>query len=326
MIFYKCFLLFLIGFFHLEVKGESKKFYDKKYFNNEIGKKYFPTTNMSGQLYFTIGSLSESSSTESLHFTYENKIRLNTSFKGSDKLLTIIESGNAFDSPLNLDLQSKKGETLKISTLLYQFKLDDEYELVIGPKMFGYNGLAGKSTAYNERIAILDGSNYTTSSGIGPGLVISTTKENGFNTTLKIASDSNSIDNESLHYISQVGLTKTNYGGTFTVNLNNEFNAYGLATFYQPGNFPAISASIEFKDDNSSKNIKNWVIGLEKSLVNKKIGIAVGTHNEEEKIAYEAWSKVNISDKLKIIPVFFVRENNKATQELGLSINTQFIY
>ena len=109
---------------------------------------------------------------------------MNTTFKGTDNLLTVIESGNASDSPLRLDLQSKKGDDLEISTILYEFKLGDEFEAIIGPKMFGYHGLAGKSTAYNERIAILDGSNYTTSSGIGPGIGISNRKKNGFNTSL----------------------------------------------------------------------------------------------------------------------------------------------
>ena len=240
--------------------------------------------------------------------------------------MTVFESGNAIDSPLMLDLQSKKGDNLKISTLLYKFQLDDEYEAIIGPKMFGYHGLAGKSTAYNERIAILDGSNYTTSSGIGPGIGISYTKKNGFNTSYKISSDSAQIDNDSIFLISQIGLTRKNFGGTITTNLNNDFKAIGIATFYKPKIFPSISASIEYKDENSSKTIKNWVLALQKSLENKKIGIAVGTYNADEKIGYESWSEINISDKFKIIPVFFVRQNNQVNPELGFSINTKFSY
>ena len=37
-------------------------------------------------------------------------------------------------------------------------------------------------------------------------------------------------------------------------------------------------------------------------------------------------SNINISDKLKIIPVFFVRETHKVNPELGFSINTKFSY
>ena len=164
------FIFFVLQVFFLDAYGSSKKVEEKINSKYKLEKKYFPTTNVKGSLFFTLGALSESTSSESLHFTYENKIRLNTSFKGTDNLLTVFESGNALESPLMLDLQSKKGDNLKISTLLYKFQLDDEFDAIIGPKMFGYHGLAGKSTAYNERIAILDGSNYTTSSGIGPGL------------------------------------------------------------------------------------------------------------------------------------------------------------
>ena len=166
---------------------------------------------------------------------------------------------------------------------MYKFKLDDEYEAIIGPRMFGYNGLAGKSTAYNERIAILDGSNYTTSSGIGPGIGISSRKKNGFNTSFKISSDKSQIDNESIYFISQIGLTKKDWGGTITTNLNNDFEAYGIATFYKPKHFPSISASIEFKDIDSIKTIKNWVFALQQSLPNKKKSVLQLAHTMQRK-------------------------------------------
>ncbi len=328
MVSIKKFLLasfFFIQFFNLNSYGENKKIDEKNLIEN-LEKEYFSTTNIKGNLFFTLGALEDSNSSEYLHFTYENKIRLNTSFNSNDNLLTIIESGNAMNSPLDLDLQSKKGDNLKISTLLYQFKFDDEFEAIIGTKMFGFHGLAGKSTAYNERVAILDGSNYTTSSGIGPGIGISKRNKNGVNTSIKIASNSSKIDNESIHFISQVGLTKRRFGGTITTNLNDKFNAYGLATFYKPKNFPSISTSIEYKNGDSINTIKNWVFGLQKSLQNKKIGIAVGTYNEEEEIGYEGWSEINISDRLKIIPVVFARDNNRTNRELGFSINSKFSY
>jgi len=319
-------LFFLLPIFNYNVNGEILQVREKKIFREKLKKVNFPHTKIKGVAYFTLGALSESSSSESLHFTYENKLKVNTSFNGNDNLLAIFESGNAMDSQLNLDLQSKKGDNLKLSTLFYKFELNDELETIIGPKMFGYHGLAGKSTAYNERIAILDGSNYTTSSGIGPGIGISKIKKNGFSSSIKLSSNKSSFDNGSMHLISQIGLDKKNWGGTVTTNINDEFNAYGLATFYKLGNFPSISASIEYKDGKSTKTIKNWVFAAQQNFQNKKIGIAVGTHNSEEKVAYECWSEINMSDKLKLIPIFFIRENNYANSEIGISINTKFSY
>ena len=318
-------LYFLIKNLSLSLLAESSDNNSINYVNNSY-EKFTPTTKINGNLFFTLGALDSPVSNEALQFSYENKIRLNTSFKDTDKLLIIFESGNAFDNPLNLDLQSKKGDNLKISTLLYKFEMASSMEAVIGPKMFGYHGLAGKSTDYNERIAILDGSNYTTSSGIGPGIGISTRKNNGLNASLKLASNSSKIDNEATHLISQVGLTKKKFGGTITSNLNKEFNAIGLAAFYKPNYFPSISASIEQKNGDSINSIENWVIALQKNYQNKKFGLALGTYNEEERICYEGWSEIGMSNGVKLIPVIFLRENDNDKSDLGFAINTKISY
>ena len=106
------FLLIFFQFYDLKVLGDSKKIVKNTDSEKTFEKIYFPTTNIKGDLFFTLGALLQSNSSEALHFTYENKFKINTSFKGTDKLLTIIESGNASNSPLNLDLQSKKGDNL----------------------------------------------------------------------------------------------------------------------------------------------------------------------------------------------------------------------
>lgn len=321
-------LYFLINYLSLGLHAESTDIKSKKHenFKNNSLEKVSPNIKINGSLFFTLGALDSPLSNESFQFSYENKIRFNTSFKDKDKLLIIFESGNAIGNQLNLDLQSKKGDNLKVSTILYKFEMANSFEAVIGPKMFGYNGLAGKSTAYNERIAILDGSNYTTSSGIGPGVGISKRKNNGLNASLKLASNSTKIDNEATHLITQFGLTKKKYGGTITNNFNNEFNAIGLAAFYKPNKFPSISASIEQKNGDSIKKIKNWVFALQKNYQNKKFGLALGTYNEEEEICYEGWSEIDISNSLKLIPVIFVRENDKVKSDLGFAINTKISY
>tara|TARA_Y100001968_G_scaffold84979_1_gene76109 strand:+ start:3775 stop:4764 length:990 start_codon:yes stop_codon:yes gene_type:complete len=321
-------LFIVIETFNLHAYGEIRKLKDQEheYSTNKLSGTFFPKSIIKGNLFFTLGALESSSSSESLHFTYENKIRINTTFNGSDDLLTIIESGNAQDSPLELDLQSKKGDVLKVSTLLYQFPIGDEIHAIVGPKMFGYNGLAGKSTLYNERLAILDGSNFTTSSGSGPGAGISIRKKNGFNASTKIASNSNEIENESIHTINQVGLTRKNFGGTITSNHNNKFNASGIAFYYKLPQLSSISVAIEQKDGDEIQKTYNWIFALQKKVNNKKFGIAVGTHNDEEEIGFEGWSEIAISDKIALIPVFFTRETNNSKSDLGLALNMQISY
>ena len=61
--------------------------------------------------------------------------------------------------------------------------------------------------------------------------------------------------------------------------------------------------SIEQKEGDKFKKTINWIFALQKTFENKKLGLAVGTHNEKENIAYELGSEIETTDKLKIIPV-----------------------
>ena len=94
------FIFFVLQVFFLDAYGSSKKVDEKISSEDKLEKNYLPITNIKGSLFFTLGALSDSTSSESLHFTYENKIRLSTSFKGTDNLLTVFESGNALDLSL----------------------------------------------------------------------------------------------------------------------------------------------------------------------------------------------------------------------------------
>ena len=323
------FLFLLIQSLGLISKSQTEKVKVPKNLSFEKNEKnFFPVTTFSGSTFFTLGAIDSKdvSKNNAVHSSYENKIKSKTSFTGKDFLLIEFESGNAINSPLNLDLQSKKGDTLKLSTMFYKFQINDELGAIVGPKMFGYHGLAGKSTAYNERIAILDGSNYTTSSGLGPSFGFFMKKKTGLNASMKVASNNSEMSSESTHFINQIGYTKKFFGGTITSNLNDEFNAYGLSIYFKPIKSLSISSSIEQKDNFLSKKINNWIFALQKNDEFKNFGIAVGTHNEQEMIGYEAWSEIMISDKIKLIPVFFIRENIERNRDLGFAINSKFSF
>ena len=84
-----------------------------------------------------------------------------------------------------------------------------------------------------------------------------------------------------------------------------------------------------FKEKNKEPNNKNqlekWVIAFQKKVKKDNFGIAIGTYNEDEKIAYEAWADFEYSKNLKIIPVIFIKETNFG-EETGFAINTKFSY
>ena len=316
-------ILFLIFYASPNQILKAKDKFEYKTYIDKI--QFIPTTKVTSNIFFTLGGVQSPLKSESIHATIETKTRISTSFNGDDNLLAIFESGNAQNSPLNLDLQSKKGDNIKISTLLYKFPLNDGIQITVGPKMFGYHGLAGKSTLYNERYAILDGSNYTTSSGIGPGIAIAARNKKGLNASLKLASNSQIIDEQTRHAISQIGFNKRFYGGTITSNFNNNFNAVGLAAYFKPEKLPSLNFSIEQKEFNTKKNY-NWIFGLQNNINDITYGLGVGSHNENEDLAYEGWSEIAVTDKLKLIPIIFIRENSHKESDLGISINTKFSF
>ena len=96
--------------------------------------------------------------------------------------------------------------------------------------------------------------------------------------------------------------------------------------YFTHKNLPSLSASIEQKEENKFNKTNNWIIALQKNFDNKKIGIAMGTYDSEERIAYEGWSEIDYTDKLKIIPTVFIRKNNVKGNDFGFVLSSKFIY
>ena len=288
-------------------------------------KKFNPITLIKSRLHLTLGALSNTDEGSSLHTSYENKVRISTTFSGADSLVLFLESGNANSSPLDLDLQSTKGDLINISSLYFNYPLKKDLNLIIGPRMYGYIGLAGTSTAYNERIAILDGSNYTTSSGLGPGIGLSLTKSKGLNASLKLSSSQDKFTDKSRSIISQIGYSTNHFGGTVTSNLTNDFRAYGIAIYTKPYNLPSFSSSIELKEFSNGSTIQNWLLALQKDFSNSSIGFGFGTYDQAQNVLYESWYSFEVSDNIKLIPVMFLK-NYYSDEQFGFAINTQIKY
>ena len=53
-------IFFVLQVFFLDAYGSSKKVDEKINSEDKLEKKYFPTTNVKGSLFFTLGALSES--------------------------------------------------------------------------------------------------------------------------------------------------------------------------------------------------------------------------------------------------------------------------
>ncbi len=315
---------------------DSKKIFKLKKIENISFKytKFSTTTKISGNLNFVSGAVRNALKGEALHSTYEYKLKLLSSFNGRDSLVAKFEAGNALQSSLELDLQSSKGNEIEPTNIYYQFPLENNLIITLGPKMFGYQGLAGTSTAYNERIAILDGSNYSTDAGNSAALAISYLNNNGLNSTIKLSAKNSNNANKGMFtgnsddsIIGQIGFTGRDYGGTFTYNYSDKFKAYGIGIYLKPDNLPSLSASIELKSQSNSEDIKNWLIAILYNNMLGSFGSGLGTYNTNEDLAYETWYEIDITDNLSLIPILFVKTSgNSITKEdeLGFALNAKY--
>ncbi|WP_320674920.1 hypothetical protein [Prochlorococcus sp. MIT 1341] len=307
--------------------------------NNEIrtrleAAKFSPTTKINGNLNFVSGAVRNGVKGEAAHSTYEYKLKLSSSITGKDLLITKLEVGNALESSLGLDLQSSRGQELQITSLYYTFPVDKNIRVSVGPKMFGYEGLAGTSSAYNERIAILDGSNYSTDAGNGAAFVISYLSDNGYNSSLKLTSENANNSSEGIlteegkdSLIYQVGYSAESFGGTVTFNKTDEFDALGLGVYISPEKLPSLSASIELKNQDNGQEIINWLLALNKTNKDSTIGIGFGTYDINENIAYEVWYNYNLTDTIMINPILFVKKEGNSLinkDEFGFGLNARF--
>tara|TARA_B100000700_G_C15039394_1_gene854540 strand:- start:284 stop:1396 length:1113 start_codon:yes stop_codon:yes gene_type:complete len=306
---------------------------NKKYWHTINNSKISPKTMIYNTLNFTNGLVKNGIKGEGPNITYEYKIKMLSSMSGKDLLTTNIESSNATDSSLNLDLQGIKGTDFQITSLYYKFPIYENLMITLGPKLYGYEGLAGKSTAYNERIAILDGTNFTTNSGNSAALSMSYINTYGLNYTLKVSAlNANEgifkSENEK-SVISQIGFTSELFGGTITYNERDSFEAIGISIYIIPENVPSFNISLEYKETEEENTVKNWLFAIGNNGIFGEWGAGIGTYDDNENIAYESWYIYKITDKVSITPILFLRKEgnyNNQKDELGLAVNASFRY
>ena len=100
------------------------------------------TTILTGDAAFIVGSAfneADGPATESTTFEYAYNLYMNTSFNGDDLLFSSIETGNVSDhfndGSMTLGATGTGGDALSLGELWYQFPVNDEINVWVGPKI-----------------------------------------------------------------------------------------------------------------------------------------------------------------------------------------------
>jgi len=115
------------------------------------------TTKLSGKAAFIVGSAfneADGPATESTTFEYMYQLNMNTSFNGDDLLYTRIKTGNVGDhfadkaAGMYLSATNTNSDALKVDKIWYQFPVNDEIKVWVGPKIENYYMTSSSPSIY----------------------------------------------------------------------------------------------------------------------------------------------------------------------------------
>jgi len=264
------------------------------------------TTKLSGTTTYIIGGLSETGAdqkdNDSVHFLYDTKINLDTSFSGRDLLKTRIRSGNfSSNSPFGagevaaLEVASSTSDALNIDRSYYQFPIGDNFTATVGAKVRQDDMLAVWPSSYPSD-SVLDvltyaGANaaYSLAEGAGAGISYAT---GNISTSLLFVSEeatnsaegmlSNDGSDDVTAQVAYLGdnwtvaavYTSADNGNKTGAADTNDYEAYGLSGEWSPGFDSAfipttISGGMGWKsvdkadDANDIEDETTWSLGLQ---------------------------------------------------------------
>ena len=184
------------------------------------------TTTMSGSASFQVGAVEQGDRTEAVTATYAYDIDLNTSINGEDNLYIGIEAGNGGSdfSGANfvLDSSNSGGDTLKVTSLYYQFPLGS-WQIATGTLLDVDDLMPTTTSTYSDEF-FLGGysglkSNYYVTQGTGSGIAVAKIFDNGLNLSGSIigtgaSTRSGFLTKEGIDVLTlSLGYDATNFGG-----------------------------------------------------------------------------------------------------------------
>jgi len=269
------------------------------------------TTKLSGSTVFVTGAIDGVSGKEAVHFNYDTKIDLDSSFTGEDLLKTRIRAGNFSNTPFAdsaaLETAYNSSDSLNIDRAYYQFPLGDSMTATVGAVVRQDDMLGVWPSSYPSD-SVLDvltyaGANaaYNLSTGAGAGV---TYTKDQLSASVVLVSDEGSDASQGIlteegsddittqiawvgdNFTVAAAYTVSDGGNTTSAADANDFDAWGISAQYDLDNGVSINAGMGFKtpdEENDTSNIEDentWSVGIVWSDFGSEgntLGVALGT-------------------------------------------------
>ena len=307
------------------------------------------TTTLSGSAVFTVGSVSDdtSSDDEELYMQYAYGLDINSSFTGEDLFYAGIEAGNASGPLASLDSAVEGGDTLNVHSLFYAFPVGD-LEVTVGPLLDQDDVVAATTSEYSE--SFLLGSMPFSLGGLetGPGVGVAYSNDNGLVASISFVSsdgadpavgiggdDGDDVSTFTLGYNGEGfggGLVLTSQDGEGT-GIAGEYNTFGGGFYYSPESIDAtISVAYDTLDaDDLGLEASDWFVGIDYEVGPGTLSAAysstdVDDSDDGDSTGFEVSYSYGINDSVTITPGFFTVDYSDGDDATGVVVETAFSF
>jgi len=309
------------------------------------------TTTMSGNAYFTTGSVDAGtgSADEELYMQYAYGLDLNSSFSGKDLLTVGIVAGNATaNKPLTaMDSSEATGSSLNVGSLYYAFPLGD-LALTVGPLVDQDDVVAATVSKYSDtfRLGAMPFSLAGSETGPGVGATYATDSgwvisgsfvaDDGADSSLGINADTgNDVTTFTLGYNADIwggGIVLANNDGDSSANTNG-YDAFGGGIYFSPESLPAtFSVTYDTKDPETGNDQTDWFIGVDYEVGPGTLHAAWNTTETDggsdnlDLTGFELAYTYRLNDGVTVTPGFFTVDDGEGEEDTGVVLETAFSF
>jgi len=310
------------------------------------------TTSISGDAFFTVGSVSDGGDTdtqEELYMQYAYELDLTSSFTGEDLFYAEITAGNASGPLDQMDSAVDVGSGLDLTSLWYAFPVGD-LEVTAGPLLDQDDVVAATTSQYSDAFRLGSMPFSLAGDETGPGIAVSYGNDSGFvasasfisvedsgaNSAIGIAADDgDDVATFTLGYNSEDG----SWGGGLVLATNdgeagtNGYDTLGGGIYYSPESIDAtISVTYDTTDPEAGADRSDLFVGVDYEVGPGTLSAAYNTTDVDgdsdlDETGFEVSYSYAINDNVTITPGFFtVEDTSDGDDDTGVVVETAFSF
>jgi len=309
------------------------------------------TTSLSGNAYFTVGSVEAGTgdADEELYSQYAYTLNVNSSFTGNDLLAVGIEAGDATapDPLVNMDSAIAGNSALNVASLFYSFPVGD-LSVTAGPLVDQDDIVGATVSAYSDDFRLGAMPYSLAGSETGPGIGATYATDNGIVASASFVADdgddaAKGINTDSGNDVTTLtlGYNGDGFGGGIVIASNDGdvgtvgYDTFGVGAYYTPESFPAtISVAYDTKDPETGggDDESDLFVGIDYEVGPGILSAAWNTTEVDggsdnlDVSGFEVSYSYAINDGVTISPGIFTIDDGEGEEDTGVVLETAFSF